>query len=155
MAQERLIYIVDDEETISKLLEHWATKKWGYQARCFPNGEACLENLNVIPDLVLLDIMLPGIGGVDTLRAIKAQYPDLPVIMLSAQGKVEGVDADSLTISHGAIAELKWPAMTMPFNRPSPTAFADVKAGDTVHFEFKKKGDEYELLSVHRVGGAK
>lgn len=89
MAQERLIYIVDDEETISKLLEHWATKKWGYQARCFPTGEACLENLGVIPDVVLLDIMLPGIGGVDTLKEIKAQYPDVPVIMLSAQGKVD------------------------------------------------------------------
>ncbi|MGA3245627.1 MAG: sigma-54 dependent transcriptional regulator [Bacteroidota bacterium] len=89
MAQERLMYIVDDEETISKLLEHWATKKWGYQARCFPTGEACLESLSVIPDVVLLDIMLPGIGGVDTLKQIKAQYPDVPVIMLSAQGKVD------------------------------------------------------------------
>jgi Cu(I)/Ag(I) efflux system membrane fusion protein len=73
----------------------------------------------------------------------------------AAQGQVEAVDADSLTISHGAIAELKWPPMTMPFNKPSPTAFADVKAGDTVHFEFRKKGDGYELVSVHRAGGAK
>ncbi len=73
----------------------------------------------------------------------------------SAQGKVDGIDADSMTLSHGAIAELKWPAMTMPFNKPSPTAFADVKVGDSVHFEFKKKGDEYELVSVHRMGGAK
>jgi len=89
MAQERLLYIVDDEETISKLLEHWATKKWGYQARCFPTGEACLEALSVIPDVVLLDIMLPGIGGVDTLKEIKSRYPDLPVIMLSAQGKID------------------------------------------------------------------
>jgi Cu(I)/Ag(I) efflux system membrane fusion protein len=40
-----------------------------------------------------------------------------------AQGKVESVEADSLTISHGAIAELKWPAMTMGFNKPSPKAF--------------------------------
>jgi two-component system response regulator AtoC len=89
MAQERFIYIVDDEEAISKLLEHWATKKWGYQVRCFPTGEACLGNLSTAPDLILLDIMLPGIGGVETLKEIKAQYPDLPVIMLSAQGKVD------------------------------------------------------------------
>jgi two-component system response regulator AtoC len=89
MAQERLIYIVDDEDTISRLLEHWVTKKWGYQARCFPTGEACLDSLNVIPDAVILDIMLPGIGGVDTLKQIKSQYPDVPVIMLSAQGKVD------------------------------------------------------------------
>ena len=45
--------------------------------------------------------------------------------------------------------------MTMPFNKPSPTAFAELKVGDVVHFEFKKKGDAYELVSVHRMGGAK
>jgi two-component system, NtrC family, response regulator AtoC len=89
MAQERLIYIVDDEETISKLLEHWVTKKWGYEARSFATGEECLENLNTIPDAVILDIMLPGIGGVETLKRIKSRYPDIPVIMLSAQGKVD------------------------------------------------------------------
>ena len=72
-----------------------------------------------------------------------------------AQGKVESVEPDSLTISHGAITELKWPAMTMGFNKPSPKAFAEVKPGDAVHFEFKKKGDDYELVSVHRLGGAK
>ena len=72
-----------------------------------------------------------------------------------AQGKVESVEPDSLTISHGAIAELKWPAMTMGFNKPSPKAFPDVKPGDSVHFEFRKKGDDYELVSVHRLGGAK
>jgi two-component system, NtrC family, response regulator AtoC len=89
MTQERLIYIVDDEETISKLLEHWVTKKWGYEARSFMSGEECLENLNTVPDAIILDIMLPGIGGVETLKRIKSRYPDIPVIMLSAQGKVD------------------------------------------------------------------
>ncbi len=89
MARERLIYVVDDEETIARLLEHWVTKKWGYQSRAFTSGEACLENLNAGPDVVLLDIMLPGIGGVDTLKEIKQRYPELPVIMLSAQGKID------------------------------------------------------------------
>jgi len=89
MAQERLIYVVDDEESISKLLEHWVTKKWGYEARTFTTGEECLDNINTIPDAIILDIMLPGIGGVDTLKSIKSRYPDIPVIMLSAQGKVE------------------------------------------------------------------
>jgi two-component system response regulator AtoC len=89
MALERLIYIVDDEETIARLLEHWVTKKWGYQSRVFTTGESCLENLNAGPDVVLLDIMLPGIGGVDTLKEIKQRFPELPVIMLSAQGKID------------------------------------------------------------------
>lgn len=74
----------------------------------------------------------------------------------AAEGKVESVDADSITISHGAIAELKWPAMTMGFGKADPKAFADVKPGDRLHFEFRKGGPMgYELVSVHRLGGAK
>ena len=71
------------------------------------------------------------------------------------QGKVESVDADSITISHGAIPELKWPAMTMGFAKPDAHAFADVKPGDPVHFEFRKGPTDYELVSVHRTGGSK
>lgn len=88
-----------------------------------------------------------------TSSALPAAAP--AAVSYMAQGKVESVEADSLTISHGAIAELKWPAMTMGFNKPSPKAFSEVKPGDAVHFEFKKKGDDYELVSVHRLGGAK
>jgi Cu(I)/Ag(I) efflux system membrane fusion protein len=95
------------------------------------------------------------LGSLSVAQPASAPAPAAVPPSYSAQGKVEGVDADSITLSHGAIDELKWPAMTMPFNKPSPTAFADVKVGDTVHFEFMKKGDEYELLSVHRMGGAK
>lgn len=74
----------------------------------------------------------------------------------SAQGKVESVDADSITLSHGPIPELKWPAMTMGFGKPDAKAFPDVKPGDSVHFEFRKGGPlDYELVSVHRMGGAK
>lgn len=74
----------------------------------------------------------------------------------SAQGKVEGVDADSITLSHGPIPALKWPAMTMGFGKADPKAFPDVKPGDTVHFEFRKGGPlDYELVTVHRIGAAK
>src|SRR3972149_7794817 len=84
-----LIYIVDDEETIRKLLEHTVTKRWGFEARAFASGEACLDALIDDPDLVLLDIMMEGISGVDTLREARKRKPDLPVIMLSAQGSME------------------------------------------------------------------
>ena len=72
------------------------------------------------------------------------------------EGKVESVEPDGITISHGPVAALKWPSMTMGFGKPNAKAFADVKPGDTVHFEFKKGGPmDYELVSVHRIGGAK
>ena len=74
----------------------------------------------------------------------------------SGIGKVESIDADSITISHGPIAELKWPGMTMGFGKPAANAFADVKPGDTVHFQFRKGGAlGYELVAVHRMEGAK
>ena len=70
----------------------------------------------------------------------------------SAEGKVEGVEPDGITISHGPVATLKWPAMTMGFSKPAPGAFADVKPGDTVRFEFREGGPMgYELLSVQRL----
>lgn len=72
------------------------------------------------------------------------------------EGKVESVEPDGLTISHGPIAALKWPSMTMGFAKTSAKDFADIKPGDTVRFEFKKGGAmDYELVSVQRVGVSK
>ena len=69
-----------------------------------------------------------------------------------AQGKVESVERDGLTISHEPVASLKWPAMTMGFSKTSPDAFADIKVGDAIAFEFKEGGPMgYELLSVQRM----
>ena len=45
--------------------------------------------------------------------------------------------------------------MTMGFNKPRAEAFPEVKAGDRVRFEFKKAGDDYELVAVRPMGGAK
>ena len=71
-------------------------------------------------------------------------------------GKVESVEPDSITISHGPVPELKWPAMTMGFGKAGAKAFADVKPGDQVRFEFKKGGPlDWELVSVQKNGGAK
>lgn len=91
------------------------------------------------------------LGGLSPAQMTSAAPAEQRAIM--AQGRVESVEADGLTISHGAIAELNWPAMTMGFKKPEPSAFAGIKPGDKVHFEFKKMGDDYVLTSVYRVGG--
>jgi len=88
MAGER-IHIVDDEPVIAKLLEYRITHDWGYAAEVFSEGASFLERLSDPPDLVLLDLMLPDMSGVDVLKNIKQQMPDLPVIVLSAQAKIE------------------------------------------------------------------
>jgi Cu(I)/Ag(I) efflux system membrane fusion protein len=74
----------------------------------------------------------------------------------TAQGKVESVDSDGVTISHGPVPELKWPAMTMGFGKADPKAFPGIQAGDTVQFEFRKGGAMgWELVSVRPAGGAR
>lgn len=69
-----------------------------------------------------------------------------------AEGKVESVETDAITISHGPVASLKWPEMTMGFSKPSPNAYPDIKPGDRVRFEFSEGGPMgYQLLSVQRL----
>jgi DNA-binding NtrC family response regulator len=85
----KTIFIVDDEPAISKLLSYWVKDKWKYNVQVFSNGEDVLRNLNQKPDLILLDIMLPGVDGLETLRRIKQFDENLPVIILSAQGNIE------------------------------------------------------------------
>jgi two-component system response regulator AtoC len=90
----KLVYIVDDEQAISKLLTYWVKDKWKYDIEVFNNGEDLLRKLNVKPDLILLDIMLPGMDGLEVLKRIKQLDENLPVIILSAQGSIEvAVDA--------------------------------------------------------------
>ncbi len=85
----KLIFIVDDEQAISKLLSFWVKDKWQYEVEVFSNSEAMLKSMGTKPDLILLDIMLPGLDGLETLKRIKQIDENLPVIMLSAQGSIE------------------------------------------------------------------
>ncbi len=86
---KNLVFIVDDEPSILKLLTHWVRDGWDYNVRGFTNGREMLDYLIEEPDLVLLDIMLPDIDGSTLLKKIKLLKPHLPVIMLSAQGSIE------------------------------------------------------------------
>lgn len=86
---QKVIFIVDDEPNILKLLNYWVKEKWRYMTEQFTNAEDLLKNLHKQPDLILLDIMLPGIDGIEALKKIKAFDPDLPVIMLSAQSSID------------------------------------------------------------------
>lgn len=95
----KLVFIVDDEQSISKLLSFWVKDKWGYEVELFANGESMLKKLSSKPDLILLDIMLPGLDGIETLKRIKQHDEQMPVIMLSAQGRID-VAVDS--IKYGA-----------------------------------------------------
>ncbi len=85
----KLVFIVDDEPSISKLLSYWIKEKWRYNICVFANAEDMLARLSDRPDLVLLDIMLPGIDGIEALKKLKQFDENIPAIMLSAQGSIE------------------------------------------------------------------
>ena len=91
----KLVFIVDDEQAIAKLLTYWVKDKWKYDVEVFSNGEDLLRRMSAKPDLILLDIMLPGMDGLEILKKVKQYDYNLPVIILSAQGSVE-VAVDSL-----------------------------------------------------------
>ena len=79
------ILVVDDEEAVRNILSRFFAKK-EYKVLTADTSEraiAILEKEKV--DAVLLDIHLPGLNGLDTLRKIRASWPDIPVVMISGQ----------------------------------------------------------------------
>jgi DNA-binding NtrC family response regulator len=85
------ILIIDDEAAIRESLETLLTLE-GYIVEMAPEGESGLERINQFAyDLVLLDLALPGKNGLEILHLIREQHPDLPVIMITAYGKVDNV----------------------------------------------------------------
>lgn len=84
---EKLITIVEDEEDIVKLVSHHL-KREGFKVKEFHNGRDFLSYLeSVVPDLAVLDIMLPGIDGLEICRILKnkSTTASVPIIMLTAK----------------------------------------------------------------------
>jgi two-component system nitrogen regulation response regulator NtrX len=85
----KTILIVDDEESICQTLGG-ILKDEGYEVVTAGSGEEALRILEEEqPNLVLLDIWLPGMDGIETLKAIKAAHPQLQVVMMSGHGTIE------------------------------------------------------------------
>ena len=95
-----MIYYVEDEKNIRELVEY-ALLANGFEIKCFSEGAALWQELrkDVRPELILLDIMLPGENGLEILHRLKGdgKTKDIPVIMVTAKGseydKVLGLDS--------------------------------------------------------------
>ena len=87
MASE-LIYIVDDDAPLRRLIKTLLEDQ-GHSVKDFESGTSLLKELDNSPSLILLDVMMPGIDGLETLERIKSSRPDLPVIMLTSADRVE------------------------------------------------------------------
>ncbi len=85
----KTILVVDDEESICQSLQGILTDE-GYDVRTAGSSEEALKAIEEdLPDLVLLDIWLPGMDGLEALKIIKTDYPQVPVIMMSGHGTIE------------------------------------------------------------------
>ncbi|MBI5014578.1 MAG: sigma-54-dependent Fis family transcriptional regulator [Deltaproteobacteria bacterium] len=85
----RRILVVDDEESILRSLEGVLHDE-GYEVVTASSGEEALEKVEAEdPDLVLLDVWLPGKDGIETLEALRGRLHGLPVLMMSGHGSIE------------------------------------------------------------------
>ena len=87
MVEKQKVLIVDDDNNIAELISLYFTKEC-FLTRIVNDGESALECFDTFqPDIILLDLMLPGIDGYQVCREIRARS-STPIIMLSAKGEV-------------------------------------------------------------------
>ena len=85
MADIKLLLVDDEESFVLTLGERLRLRN--YETRTATNGEAALSEIQKErPDIVLLDLKMPGMGGLETLEKIKTEDPTIEVIMLTGQG---------------------------------------------------------------------
>lgn len=105
----KTILVVDDDPTQRRLLQA-AVEKAGFACRTAPDGETGLQMASDPRDgvdVVLLDLTMPGLSGMETLERLNAKRPDLPVIMLTA---TSGIDTIVQTMRRGAVDFIVKPA---------------------------------------------
>jgi two-component system response regulator MprA len=157
------VLVVDDDEKITSFLRR-ALAYEGYQVEVAPSGLVALgQALKAPPDLVVLDVMMPGLDGVEVCRRLRAGG-DVPVLMLTARddvsSRVKGLDAgaDDYLVKPFALEELlaRLRALLRRREAAAPTVlrFTDL-ALDTASRQAQRGGraidlttKEFELLSL-------
>ncbi len=87
MTHKSRILVVDDEPNIREVVELYLRRE-GFDVEVAADGAAALAALEVrVPDLIVLDLMLPGVGGLQITRVLRQGEYDIPIIMLTAKGE--------------------------------------------------------------------
>ena len=113
MVNKQKILIVDDDNNIAELISLYLTKEC-YETLIVNDGESVLPAVESFsPNLILLDLMLPGIDGYQVCREVRAKHT-IPIIMLSAKGeifdKVLGLSwAQTITLKSPLTPRSWWP----------------------------------------------
>ncbi len=88
------LFLVDDDAVFLKALDIEFLNHADFTIETYATGDQCMHNLSHYPDVIILDYQLDGIdktamNGLDTLDKIKKYNPDIPVVMLSSQDKID------------------------------------------------------------------
>jgi len=94
MKKKIKIFLVDDDVVFLRLLEIQFIESGDFEIETYSTGELCVENLSHKPDVIILDYLLDGVvrdvmNGIETLDKIKTYDTNIPVIILSAQDKID------------------------------------------------------------------
>lgn len=93
MQKSKLVWIIDDDRSIRWVLEK-ALQQVGINTRCFESGDKALAVLSSEkPDVVISDVRMPGIGGLDLLSELHEQYTALPIIIMTAHSDLDSAVA--------------------------------------------------------------
>ena len=88
MADIRVLIVDDEEELALTIAERLEIR--GIEAQTISDGDLALDSINThTPDVVVLDVMMPGIGGLEILKQIKSFNQNIPVILLTGYGSKE------------------------------------------------------------------
>ena len=112
------VAIVDDDPAFANYLRTFLSLR-GYDSRTYSRGDELLASVKQgdPPDIVLLDVMMPGMNGLETLRALKAAKPELQAIMLSGREQaatiVEAVRLEPVHAGHHHVQQddVRWIAL--------------------------------------------
>lgn len=132
------LFLVDDDALFLKSLEIEFLQHADFTIGTYATGELCVENLSHNPDVIILDYLLAGIdknamNGLETLDKIKAFNPDIPVVMLSSQDKIEV----AINCMHHRAFD---------YVVKSETAFVRLQKNHHYHFPLQKNGKGIELV---------
>lgn len=142
---QKTVLIVDDEKSICQSLGS-ILRDEGYDVLTAESGEEAIRKIDdESPHLVLLDIWLPGIDGIETLKIIKAKYPNLRVIMMSGHGTIEtAVKATKL----GAFDFIEKPLSMDKVILSVNNVFEVIRLEEENKLLRQKISQEYELTGV-------
>ncbi|MBW2714561.1 MAG: sigma-54-dependent Fis family transcriptional regulator [Deltaproteobacteria bacterium] len=91
MADRFRVLVIDDDPGVRDYMEALVARQ-GYEVFAAADGEEALEKLAISqPDLITLDVVLPGMDGLQTLEKLKQRLPDVPVVMLSGHGQARNI----------------------------------------------------------------